>query len=415
MRLFNDAYLKNIGILFSGNILAQLIPFILAPIITRIFSPEELGIHGNFVALVTLISIIANGRLELAIVLPKVDTKAVQLLKLGLKISVGISLICFSLLLIKAPLEQFYQTKLLSQFLPLVAITVFIISTHNLLIQWLVRIKLFYSISMIKILLSICTNSLFILLGWLQFGVTGLIFSYIIGFGLTTFVLFFMTKKNIPWSSPSLIKDKKLLLEYKEFPLINSLHAFSDILFQDFIILAIITSQFGLVTAGLFVVMMKYLKAPVRFIGSAIGQVFYPEGNQNRIEGKSNKLLLGKSIKISILVAIPIILIVAAAGPKLFGWYLGEQWIESGFFARIMILPIALGLITSPISSIPLIYNKQKTSFIINLIGMLIASITFYFVTLNSLNIYYGLIILASIQSLLYLSLLGWYFKLTKT
>lgn len=414
MRLFNDAYLKNIGILFSGNILAQLIPFILAPIITRIFSPEELGIHGNFVALVTLISIIANGRLELAIVLPKADTKAVQLLKLGLKISIGISLICFSLLLIKAPLEQFYQTKLLSQFLPLVAITVFIISTHNLLIQWLVRIKLFYSISMIKILLSIYTNSLFILLGWLQFGVSGLIFSYIIGFGLTTFVLFLMTKKNIPWNSPSLIKDKKLLLEYKEFPLINSLHAFSDILFQDFIILAIITSQFGLVTAGLFVVMMKYLKAPVRFIGSAIGQVFYPEGNQNRIEGKSNKLLLGKSIKISILVAIPIILIVAAAGPKLFGWYLGEQWIESGFFARIMILPIALGLITSPISSIPLIYNKQKTSFLINIVGMSIGALTFYFISLETNSIKQSLIGLAIVQSLLYLTLMKWYYQLSK-
>jgi O-antigen/teichoic acid export membrane protein len=414
MKFLKDAYIKNISVLFSGNLLAQLVPFMLAPIITRIFSPEELGVHGNFVALVTLISIIANGRLELAIVLPKTNEKALQILKLGLKISVLVSLISFLLIFIKAPLESFYETNLLSDFLPLVAITVLIISTHNLFIQWLVRVKLFYSISLVKLTLSLSTNLLFILLGWLKFGVSGLIYSYIIGFSFTTLILLFITKKKIKWSSPSVKTDKALLIEYREFPLINSLHAFSDILFQDFIILIIITNQFGLVTTGLFVVMMKYLKAPTRFIGSAIGQVFYPEANQSKLEKKSTNPLLIKSLKISLLAALPLLIVVLITGPNLFSWYLGNDWTQTGVFAQIMIIPIALGLLTSPISSIPLIYKKQKTSFIINFIGMLAAASTFYAVSITTQNVYYALISLAFVQSFLYLILLAWYFKLSK-
>ena len=414
MKVFSDTYVKNIGLLFSGNIIAQLIPFVLAPIITRIFSPEDIGVHGNFIALVTLISIIANGRLELAIVLPQSNKIAIQLIKLGLKISICISLISFSILFIKSPLEAFYKTNLLSQFLPLISITVLTISTHNLFIQWLVRNKLFKSISLIKIALSLITNLSFITLGWLGYGVSGLIYGYIIGFGITTIILLFLSKNTLSWNSRKVKSDLELIKEYKEFPLINSLHAFSDILFQDFIILAMITSYYGIATTGLYVIMMKYLKAPTRFIGSAIGQVFYPEANRNRIEQKPTKHLLIKSIQITLVAAIPVTAIILIFGPKLFGWYLGSEWVEVGYFSRIMILPIILGLISSPISSTPIIYNQQKTSFIINLCGMITALIVFYIISLYTLNIYYAMFGLAAIQSLLYIIILGWYFKLSK-
>mgnify|MGYP000082097529 CR=1 FL=1 len=414
MKFLNDTYTKNISVLFSGNLFAQLIPFALAPVITRIFSPEELGVHGNFVALVTLISIIANGRLELALVLPKANAKATQLLKLGLKISLGVSLVSLLIVFIKSPIERLYETTLLSDYLPLVALLVFIISTHNLLIQWLVRKKIFHSISIIKIILSVSTNLLFIVLGWLNYGTSGLIYGYILSFAITTFVLFLISKRHIDWNSHTKETDLEILKEYKDFPLINSLHAFTDILFQEFIILAIITNQFGLVTTGIFVIMMKYLKAPTRFIGNAIGQVFYPEANQNYLEQKPIKPLINKSIKLTLLVAIPITLIILTWGPQLFSWYLGQDWIKAGVFAKIMIIPIALGLITSPISSTPLIYKKQATSFIINLIGMLLAIIAFYFTSIMTSNIYSALIAFSVVISILYIILLGWYFKLSK-
>jgi len=115
-----------------------------------------------------------------------------------------------------------------------------------------------------------------------------------------------------------------------------------------------------------------------------------------------------------LIAVIPMVLIIFIIGPQLFGWYLGEDWLKAGVFARVMIIPIAIGLITSPISSTPLIYKKQTISFIINFIGMLVAASTFYAVSITTQSVYYALISLALVQSFLYLILLAWYFKLSK-
>lgn len=414
MKLLKDSYIKNVGILFSGNIIAQLIPLFLAPIITRLFTPEELGIQGSFIALVALISIIANGRLELAIVLPKKVDKAVQLLKISLKISLIVAILCLLLTFIGDFIEAHYQTVYLKNFLPLVSLTVFTISTHNLFIQWLVRNKKFKTISINKILLSLTTNSLFILFGWLNYGEEGLIYGYIIGFLIATLIVFIISNKSINWKLNSKISNKELIKEFKDFPLINSLHAFSDLLFSEFIIIIIITSQFGIAATGIYIIMIKYLKAPTRFIGNAIGQVFYSETSLAMKNNKSPLPYFKKSIIISGIAAFIITLIIFLLGSKLFEWYLGEEWKEVGIYAKFMIIPIALGLLTSPISSIPLIFNEQKKSFIINIVGMLISAIVFYLASIYSSTITTALLTFSIPQSFLYLYLISWYYKLVK-
>ncbi|MCT4582622.1 MAG: oligosaccharide flippase family protein [Flavobacteriales bacterium] len=415
MKFINDSYIKNVGILFSGNVFAQLIPLALAPIITRLFSPEELGIQGNFIALATLISIVANGRLELAIVLPKKTQEAIQLLKVGLKISIIVSLLMLALPLLGSIVEDFYKTNYLQRFLPLISITVLTISSHNLLIQWLVRSQRFRTISTIKVLLSLSTNVLFILYGWLNYKAEGLIYGYLLGFIFSTIVLFFIIQRGINWKATTSMSTLTLIKKYKDFPLINSLHAFSDILFSEFIILIIITHHFGIATTGIYVIMVKYLKAPTRFIGSAIGQVFYAEANIAFQQQKNTTPYLSKSILIALIVALPLVLFILLLGPQLFEWYLGEAWSKVGVYAKYLILPIALGLISSPISSIPLIYNQQKKSFVINLIGMTLSALTFYIAAASFSSITIALLAFSIPQTILYLYLLIWYYQLSKT
>lgn len=415
MKLIRDAYIKNVGILFSGNIFAQIIPLVLAPVITRLFSPEELGIQGNFIALATLISIIANGRLELAIVLPKQTEEAIHLLKVGLKISIIIALLSLTLPFFGSIVERYYETIHLQNFLPLIGITVFTISSHNLFIQWLVRIKHFRSISIIKILLSLSTNILFILSGWLQYGANGLIYGYLLGFIFSTLILYLISQQKINWKTTTKKKDLDLIKQYKDFPLINSLHAFTDILFSEFIILMIITHQFGIATTGIYVIMVKYLKAPTRFIGNAIGQVFYSEANLALQQNHKTTQYINKSIIIALIVAIPTVLFIFLLGPQLFEWYLGKEWYKVGEYAKFLIIPIALGLISSPISSIPLIYQQQKKSFIINFVGMFISALTFYLIASITNSITTALLAFAIPQSILYLYLITWYYQLSKT
>jgi len=51
-KLDRNDFLKNIMVLLSGSSLALLIPFIITPILTRFFTPEDFGLWGTYSAIV---------------------------------------------------------------------------------------------------------------------------------------------------------------------------------------------------------------------------------------------------------------------------------------------------------------------------------------------------------------------------
>ena len=61
-RISNSDFLKSLAILMTGTIIAQAIGYLLAPIITRLFTPEEMGEFGIFQRLTTFIATVATAR-----------------------------------------------------------------------------------------------------------------------------------------------------------------------------------------------------------------------------------------------------------------------------------------------------------------------------------------------------------------
>jgi O-antigen/teichoic acid export membrane protein len=47
----NSGYSLNFLTLFSGNVISQSIPFFLAPILARIYSPEQFAVAANYMAI----------------------------------------------------------------------------------------------------------------------------------------------------------------------------------------------------------------------------------------------------------------------------------------------------------------------------------------------------------------------------
>lgn len=77
----------------TGTTVAQAIPIAITPILTRIYTPEDFGIFAIFIALVTIFGSISSARYELAVMLPKKDEDAINILALGFIIIILISLV----------------------------------------------------------------------------------------------------------------------------------------------------------------------------------------------------------------------------------------------------------------------------------------------------------------------------------
>jgi O-antigen/teichoic acid export membrane protein len=232
----------------------------------------------------------------------------------------------------------------------------------------MLRNKKYAHISIAKVMLSLGLNLSQVLLGYITFGIEGLVIGWISGWLLSVFVLRLFGKFPFDFKLP-LKELKTIARKYKDFPTINALHAFSDIFFAQVVLLGLITSNYGVAITGVFLMMDKYLRAPVRLVGSSVGQLYYKEAAQLKNEGQSPVSIFNRSIGITTLFAIPFLVVILMWGPDIYEWYLTSKFRASGELAQVMAIPLAMNLIVSPLSSTPLIYNQQKKAFALNLIG----------------------------------------------
>jgi O-antigen/teichoic acid export membrane protein len=64
-------------------------------------------------------------------------------------------------------------------------------------------------------------------------------------------------------------------LRHREFPLLNTPHAFAGAL-QDTLAVALIAGITGEASAGFWGLALRYLKAPASLVGGAVSQALYP-------------------------------------------------------------------------------------------------------------------------------------------
>ena len=80
-------YIRNVFTLMAGTVIGQALVFILAPFITRLFSPEDFTLLEQYTMLVTVLSVVVTGKYEFAIMHPKDQNDARHIAGLALKVA----------------------------------------------------------------------------------------------------------------------------------------------------------------------------------------------------------------------------------------------------------------------------------------------------------------------------------------
>ncbi|MCK5776764.1 MAG: hypothetical protein KAH25_11330, partial [Bacteroidales bacterium] len=93
--LQKSEFTKQAATLLTGSALAQSLPFLAEPFIARLYTASELGIITLFISVATMFSIVAAGRYEYAIMLPKSKRSSINLLFLSLFVTILVSSLSF--------------------------------------------------------------------------------------------------------------------------------------------------------------------------------------------------------------------------------------------------------------------------------------------------------------------------------
>jgi len=182
--------------LLSGNVISQIIPFLIAPIITRIFTPIDFAVQANFIALIMLISSVAALRYEVAIVLPRNHRKARAIASLSFILIIIFSLLSNVLFFLKDFITQVYNDQVLPQYIWLVSIAVLVVASYNTFHNICLRYGLFRHLSYSKIAQSTVGQLLIAAWGYWQWGGNGLIYGWFLGQLLSMVYLYVIIKQK---------------------------------------------------------------------------------------------------------------------------------------------------------------------------------------------------------------------------
>lgn len=409
------SYHRNFLTMLSGNTLSQIIPFLIAPILTRIYSPIDFAVFANFSAIAGMLGIVASGRLELAVTLPKEHKKAQNLIFSGMIFTLILGILSLGFPLFAENVGSFYDDDILPKYLWLIPLAVISYGFLGLSNNWALRGKRFNSLSSAKVFQSIANNGLAALFGYIAWGVDGLIIAWLISQYAGILVLTWGVERKTNRKDLDIAIFKSTVKEYKDFPLINSLHAFTDVFATQFLLFWLISAYFGLFELGIYALMFKYIKAPIALVTTSVSQLFYVEAAECVNEGKSIRPIMFKTMKIAGLFAIPFGLVIIFFGETIFSWYLGAEWGKAGLYAQ-RILPILLiTFLLSPISVIPILYKKQAKSYLYSLFCYIISLGGLFVALFLDWSFENALLLYTAGYCVYYIAIFIWYNKLTQT
>jgi O-antigen/teichoic acid export membrane protein len=362
----NSEFFRHTLTLISGTTIAQIISYAISPIISRIYSTEEMGDFGLYTRIIAFISAIAMARLELSLPLPKNDSHSYLLFRLAIKIALltfGISTLLGILYLILNPFSVF----LLFFVLITLFSSVFLIFI-NLATNWAIRKKNFKVISRSRISNSVFSNGFRLVFGLLGLGSIGIVLSSLVGYVISSigFLRIFLSDRNIFKAYKSKKKTYVLFFEYKDLPFINLPHVLID-LGRDMLIAFLIIYYFGKDHFGSFTYSIIILSLPISLIGQAIGQVFFNKCSNMVNNDESVFGLLKRTLSILGLISIIPFILLFFFGSELFSFVFGSTWETAGYYSEILSIGTFFNFLVSPLSNLPIVLKKQKQYFIIGL------------------------------------------------
>lgn len=354
-------YLKQFLSLFSGTSMSQIIPLIVTPFLTRIYTPAAFAEYAIYIAIVTILFVFATGRYELALLSPKNKRNLYSLffVPIGISLLFNIMLFTFLFLFGKTILLYLNYTVLIKWqlFIPLSLFMMTIFQS----VYFLFNKKELYKLMAVNLIiqsLAIATSNIII---GVYNPTVGLIGGYITGQFISMILILINLKrlKIIEWNLVDFSTIKKQMKEYINFPKYLIISNLSNRLSLQSTVL-LFTNFYDSNQVGNFSLTNRVLKVPLSFIGNTVSQIFRQKAATQLSENEEcKKLYLGTLLLLFTISVIPFTLIYLYS-EEIFVFILGNQWSEAGKYAKYLVPMLFAQFCIGPLTSLFWLDGKQK-------------------------------------------------------
>ena len=366
--------------LMTGTGLAQALLVAFSPILTRLYTPEDFGVFALYSSICMVLVIFATGKYELAIIVPKYDNEAINLVTVtaGLSLLVSATLLGF-VLIWGARIIILLGHPEVGPWLYLVPLTTLILGCHHALNFWTNRRVRYKSMAASRVMQSGVSVSMQLAAGVSKLGFPGLIMGQMAGQLISTLFL----AKSLS------LEDRRLFrrVSIKRMSCVARKHiGYPKYMVPGQIMsvgsnelpLLLLTVFFGVGVAGFYSLAKRVIEAPLSLVAAAVGDVYRQKAAaQYASQGECLNLFLASSkwlLMFALLTVLPVILF----GPSLFSFVFGENWRVAGEIASLLAILAFFQTVSSPLSTTLLLVGWLHIDFLWQFVRIILAGLAFY-------------------------------------
>jgi O-antigen/teichoic acid export membrane protein len=358
-----DSFARRVFTLMSGTALAQATTLLVAPLLSRLFRPEDFGLFAMYVTLLSVSAPVIAVRYELAIVPAETDDDALGLVLLSLGISIVLGLVVMIGLEQRSWLHAVGLAPLAGYSLP-IALGIVLNGTYQTLLQLKTREQKFRTIARSQLVQSTGAAVVQASTGALvsQSGIA-LVAGQIVGTIVSCLGMGRSLRDGFrDWKTRhrgSYLQTLKTVAHrYRNHPIFLPWGGFVNALAQKLPVL-MLSAFYGPFFLGLYAIADRLLKTPVSLVGQSSSQVFFQKMTERHVKARMPRLILIWAGAMTLFSAVPFTLFYFFSRP-LFALILGPKWAPAGALAAVLIPIYWGGLVVTPISTMLIVANRQK-------------------------------------------------------
>jgi O-antigen/teichoic acid export membrane protein len=373
-QLAGSSYLRGILTLSGGQMAAALIPFMAAPVLGRVYLPEDYALLATYVAVVNLATSFVTLQYQHGILIEKTTRRAHQVAWVSLAATAGVAALMIPVGLGIFLLDPFAAASGGHQmWFAALPLSILVAGTSFAAMAVANRSRAYKTLAAMQFSSPAASAIASIAFGLLSFRAEGLMLATMLGqaitFGFSTFVLL---RHNVLQQRSSIRNLTRIAARHRGFPLFTLPAAFMQTMGAQLPVM-VLTFMGAAGTLGSFSRAQQLLILPVSMFSSAVGRVYFQRAAEDYNRTGSCREILLKTIPLLSVIAIPFLLAFTLLGESIFAFYLGENWREAGKISRIICPVLFLQMFVSPLGSSILFAGNQRVSLYLQTFGLALA------------------------------------------
>ena len=368
--------------LLTGSGMAQLLPALAAPLITRVYQPHQFGVFAFVLAAFGILVPVACLRYDIAIVLPERDEEAVSIAALCLVVAIALPVALVAALLLVELYARQHVREIGLLLLTMLPAGGFLQGCQLVAQGWCLRKQNFKVMSLATATQAFATVASQLILGtFFAPSALNLVLGALLG-NACAVLIFSPTLVGTVWRITQIHTTPKLLattaLRYRRFPLIAAPYAFSG---QASVRGALLVLALWLPAAivGQYALALRVTFLPVMTVTAALGHVFYARAARD-LDQPRTQHVVRTVLRLGPWIIGPFFMLLALYGRQIFSIAFGTGWGVAGQFAGILALAAFAKTSTSWLDRIFDIRSRQHLALAVEALFGVLALAAMYLI-----------------------------------